>query len=75
MTTEKREIAAHEYYARQFGWMEGGDGPIIFHGPTWDEDWKAAVSWSGTEQELSREDDCPAIYDTWEECCIGEGME
>jgi hypothetical protein len=58
----------YETLARAVGWMQRGDGPIIFHGPTWSDDWKSAVSWSGTDREPKGPNDKPAIYDTWEEC-------
>jgi hypothetical protein len=60
-----------ETAARALGWEHGGDcGGFIYHKPTWGN-WKAAASWSGTNQEP---DGQPAIYDTWQECCDGEGI-
>lgn len=63
-------VVTEESACRAAGWMQGGGH--IFHGPTWGEDWKAAVSWSGTHNEPSGENDKPAIYDDWAECYAEE---
>jgi hypothetical protein len=64
----------YEQAARAAGWQHGGDcGGFIYHHPTWGS-WKAAASWSGDEQEPADENDCPSLYDTWQECCEAEDI-
>ena len=65
-----------EQAARAAGWRHGGDcGGFWFHGPTWGEDWKAAASWSGTDNEPNGPSDKTALYDTLAELCVAEHIE
>lgn len=64
----------NEAIARAHGWERGGDGDgFIFHKETWGI-WKAASSWAGSDQEPSGENDRPALYSTWKECCESEEL-
>lgn len=64
-----------ETAARAAGWVHGGDcDGFIFHKPTWGN-WKSAASWAGTDQQPDGEDDKPATYDSWRECCECEDIE
>lgn len=57
--------------ALKAGWVHGGDGSgFWFHEETWG-DWKAAASWSGTDQEPEEHG---AIYDNPRELCEGEDL-
>jgi hypothetical protein len=61
--------------ARADGWRHGGDnGGFWFHGPTWGDDWKAAASWTGTEQEPDGPNAKPRTYDTLSELCEAEEL-
>lgn len=58
----------YEAAARAAGYVQKGDlGGVIYHIDDFDS-WKAAVSWGNEPGQ-------PKIYDTWQECCQGEGID
>lgn len=54
-----------ETAARAEGWVRDGDNEGIIYNTNHYESWKAAISWA-PENGL--------IYDSWEVCCIMEGI-
>ena len=58
----------YEAAARAAGYVKKGDGGGIIYHPDDFGSWKEAVSWGNDPGE-------PKVYDTWQECCEGEGIE
>lgn len=62
------EPCRYEAAARACGYVRKGDGDgIIYHESDFGS-WKEAVSWGNEPGQ-------PKVYDTWQECCEGEGIE
>jgi len=59
-----------EEVASLAGWRSGGG--YIYDGKVFGS-WKEAVSWSGQDGVTGEERDS-IVYDSWRDCCIGEGL-
>jgi hypothetical protein len=74
-TMELPPEVLQEVAARSAGWEHGGDfDGFWYHGPTWGYSWKAASSWSGTDQEPGGPEDKPKLYGTLAELCAAQSI-